>query len=338
MNRHERIHAALSGKKVDRIPVSAWGHFYHREQTAEGLAESMLSFQELYDWDFMKINPRASYHAEGWGYTYRQSGKPGDRPECTSYPIHSSEDWRKLEPLSATQGPLGEHLHAVDLIRKGLQGRVPFLMTVFSPLMVASFLMNLRSDFQNLSSVGATIKRHYQENPDAVSQGLAVIAETFADFVRKLASAGVDGIYFATNLASESLLTPGEYRKLARPHDMLVLEAAIKLPFNILHLCGNRIYLEAMADYPVHAIHWDMHGELNPNMAEGKTMGPQAVAGGVKREVIAKGTPGEIEAQARRALLQTGGERFILAPSCSVAIADAPEANLRALRAASEER
>lgn len=337
MNRHERIQAALAGKNVDRVPVSAWGHFYHREHTAGELAESMLSFQELYDWDFMKINCRASYHAEGWGYTYRQSGKPGERPVCTGYPLHSLEDWNRLRPLAPDHGPLGEHRKAVDLIRKGLRGRVPFLMTVFSPLMVACFLSNLRSDFQNLPQVAAAIKVQFAENPGAVRQGLMAIAETFAGFIRRLAAAGVDGIYFATNLASDSCFSAAEYRDLARPYDLKVLEAASSLPFNILHLCGNRVHLEAMADYPVAAFHWDMHGEGNADIAEGKIRVTQAVAGGVNRWTIAKGTPNEVRGQALQARRQAKDERFLLAPSCSVAIADSPEDNLRALRTAAQE-
>jgi len=328
MTRHQRVQAALDGKSVDRAPVSAWGHFYHKEHSAQGLADAMISFQEQYDWDFMKINPRASYHAEDWGYTYRQSGKPGDRPECTAFPIHGVEDWKKLEPLPSDQGVLGEHLRAVELIRKSLRGGAPFIMTVFSPLMVAGYLADLDTD---------AVKRHIQEDPGAVSQGLAAIAETFADFVRKLAAAGVDGVYFATTWANEGMLDAKEYRNLARTHDMLVLEEARNLWFNVLHLCGDRIHLEDMADYPVHAIHWDMHAEENPNMAEGKTIIAPAVAGGVDRRVLSGGSAEEVKTQVRRALIQTGARHFLLGPSCSADIFRTPQANFSAMRNASEE-
>ena len=62
--KRERVQAALAGEPVDWPPVSMWRHFYEFEETAEGLAEAMLGFQRRYDWDFMKVNPRASYHAE----------------------------------------------------------------------------------------------------------------------------------------------------------------------------------------------------------------------------------------------------------------------------------
>ncbi len=74
MNKRERIMATLKGEDVDRPPVSFWRHFYKEETTHEGLAEAMLGFQGKYDWDFMKVNPRAEYHVEDWGNRYEYSG------------------------------------------------------------------------------------------------------------------------------------------------------------------------------------------------------------------------------------------------------------------------
>ena len=74
MTRWERVGAALEGGELDRPPVSAWRHFYRRETTAHGLADAMLAFQREHGWDFMKVNPRASYHSEDWGVRLRFSG------------------------------------------------------------------------------------------------------------------------------------------------------------------------------------------------------------------------------------------------------------------------
>ena len=71
MNHRERVHAALRGEAVDRPPISFWGHFYHRESTARDLAEATLEFQDRYDWDWVKLNPRKHYHCEDWGVRYR---------------------------------------------------------------------------------------------------------------------------------------------------------------------------------------------------------------------------------------------------------------------------
>ena len=71
MDKRERVRTALAGGQVDRPPATMWRHFYDQESTADGLTQAMLSFQRQYDWDFMKVNPRASYHAEDWGLTMR---------------------------------------------------------------------------------------------------------------------------------------------------------------------------------------------------------------------------------------------------------------------------
>lgn len=323
MNRAERVEAALRGKKVDRVPVSAWSHFYDKENTLDGFVRTMLSFQETYDWDYMKIHSRATYHVEDWGYTYTQSGKPRDLPVCTGHPIHELKDWNKIKPLPPGQGALGEHLRAVEKIRKGLRGQVPFMMTVFAPIMIAYYLVDFNTK---------TLMAHIREDPVVVRTALAAIAETFVEFIRKLESIGVDGIYFATKQASEDTMTAEEYWKFARPYDLQVLESAKNLHFNMLHICENRIHFQALADYPVQVIHWDTTLSGNPNFAEGKKLVSTAVGGGVSRDTMAKGSVEEVKAQAREALAQTGGQHFLLGPSCSVAIAITPEENLRALR------
>ena len=323
MNRSERVEAALKGKKVDRVPVSAWSHFYDKENTLDSFVNTMLSFQEAYDWDYMKIHSRATYHVENWGYTYTQSGKPGDLPVCTGYPIHQLHDWNKIKALPPDQGALGEHLQAVERIRRGLRGQVPFMMTVFAPIMIAYYLVNFNTKI---------LMAHIRENPKIVGNALAAIAETFAKFVRKLESIGVGGIYFATKQANDETMTATEYRTIARPYDLQVLESAKNLPFNMLHICENRIHFQALVDYPVQVVHWDTTLAGNPNFAEGKKVVSAAVGGGVSRDTMAKGSVEDVKIQAREALAQTGGQHFLLGPSCSVAIAVTPEENLRALR------
>ena len=68
LSHRERLAAILAGERPDRFAASMWRHFFHMESTVDGTAEAMLHFQREYDWDFMKINPRADYHIEGWGF------------------------------------------------------------------------------------------------------------------------------------------------------------------------------------------------------------------------------------------------------------------------------
>lgn len=66
-SKQDRFNALLSGERADRPIGSGWRHFIDKEQTADDLAETTISFTKKYDWDWVKINPRATYLAEAWG-------------------------------------------------------------------------------------------------------------------------------------------------------------------------------------------------------------------------------------------------------------------------------
>src|SRR5215210_608340 len=142
MTKLQRMDAALHNQPVDRPPVSLWRHFFECERTAEDLAGAMLAFHKKYDWDWMKVNPRASYHVEGWGVTTSYgAGGPLDKPQVTHYPIRSVADWGKLRPLSTTEGALDEQIEALERIGESLGGETYYIETIFSPLSIAADLV-----------------------------------------------------------------------------------------------------------------------------------------------------------------------------------------------------
>ena len=67
MTKRARVEAALAGQPVDRIPVSAWAHLIPAEKTTADLAGATLKWFQDYDWDWVKVNPRATVFAEGFG-------------------------------------------------------------------------------------------------------------------------------------------------------------------------------------------------------------------------------------------------------------------------------
>jgi len=327
MNRRARLEAAVAGGIADRVPVSAWGHFFDRETSAAGLADVMVEFFEAYDWDFLKVHARASYHVEGFGFAYEPSRDPAKGHRCTSQPIHSAADWRALRPLPLDAAPLAEQVDAIRLIRARVPRDVPVIMTVFSPLDIADKLVDRDS---------ALLGRHIAEDPAAVEQALGVFAETFVPFVAQLGALGVDGIYFSTKWANRHKLPAADYMRLAGRHDRAMLDAARGLWCNILHLCEDAIHLDAFADYPVQVIHWDAHTPENPGFDAARTRVRQALGGGVDARLLAGGTPEQVFARARQSIAAAGGRGFLLGPGCSVQVAQTSAANLRALRAAAE--
>ena len=322
--KRERVQGALAGEPVDRPPVSMWRHFYEFEETAAGLAEAMLGFQRQFDWDFMKVNPRAQYHVEDWGARYRYSADPHQSPTRTHVPVQSPEDWQQIVRLDPLKGSLDEHLRALNHIANGLRGEVPFVMTVFTPLAIAARLVE--SDQAMLE--------HLHEYPEEVHAALQSITESFRAYVTECLNAGVDGIFLATtSWASHDLLTDDEYREFGKPYDLQVLEAAREAPLNILHVCKDNNMLQSLADYPVHALNWDTRSDTNPSLEEARQFTSRALLGGVSGETLLKGQPDAVAQEVREAVAQTEGQRLMVGPNCSIP-PGCPQANLRTVQEA----
>ena len=324
MTKWERVLAALRGDPVDRVPVSLWGHDFLREWSAEGLSEAMLERHRKYGWDFMKVNPRACSFVEDWGCRFQPSGDPLLSPTLLECPVTSLGDWDKIRPVDPHAGVLGEQLRALRLIRDGLAGDAPFVQTVFSPLSVAGRLAGGRD---------ALVVETMDKEPKRLRQVLSVITETLVAYSRACLEEGASGIFFATTVwASLDVTTPDQYRAFGVPYDLQVLEAVQGAPFNILHVCGSNILFDLVAGYPVQAVNWAAALPGNPSLRKGLSRTDRAVIGGIsEKTTLVEGTPQELAAQARAALEQTAGRRFMLGPGCTIP-PQAPEANLWAVR------
>ncbi len=325
LTKRQRVLVAPRGEEVEHVPVSAWSHDFLREWTAAGLAEATLEAYRRYDWDFVKVNPRATYYAEDWGCRFQPSGRADAPPRLVAAAVSSAADLRGLRPLDPTRGAYGQQLDALRLIRDGLEGKAPFIQTVFSPLAVAS----------RLAGGLEPVRQYMTEAAEDLEAALGVIADTLAAYARACLGAGADGIFFATvEWGSRDYMTAEQYERFGRPFDLRVLEAVQGATFNVLHVCRNNNRLTDLLDYPVHAFHWASTGTGNPSLADILPRTDKAVMGGVRHETtMLSGKPEEVAAEARAALDATGGRRFLLAPDCSVA-PQTPEANLRAMIAA----
>jgi len=327
MTPRERVWAALRGGRLDRPPISFWGHFYDRESSARDLADATLEFRETYRWDWVKLNPRRQYHAEPWGVRHRYTGRAADKPTLESWPIRRPEDWAGITKRPHDGGALGEQIEAVRLTRSGLPPDVPLLATVFTPLAI------LREMVPNPDDLGAALRAR----PQAVRAALDAVTATFEPFVRELLRAGADGIYFATvDWATRDRLSPAEYLEWARPTDLRLLAAAAGAPFNVLHVCKSRNLLFELADYPVSAFSWAATDATNPSLAEARTRLAGASMGGISHDgALLDATPERAVEELRRALEATGGRRWLAAPGCSIPPAT-PPGTLAALRSAVE--
>jgi uroporphyrinogen decarboxylase len=335
--KHDRFNATLSGQVADRPPVSAWRHFVDAENDATSLAEVTASFTRAWDWDWVKLNPRATYYAEAWGSTFDAHDYHDVLPRQLRAAVERPSDLPAIGVLSAAANEaLSEQLTAARLVRAALPD-VPVTETVFSPLSVLLQLAGLPLYAGGViygSTPTVTIAELLTADRSAVHHALHAIALTLADYVTALVSPGVglDGIFYAvTGTASPGLIDEATFRELSRPYDEIVLSAASGA-HRILHTCGPTSNPEWFDDYPADAVHWDQHAAGNPDVDLALRAVP---VGGVAHTLFGAHDDATVGAQARAALARTRGRAFLLAPACSVPIT-ADDASLAALRDAVE--
>ena len=327
MKKRDRIASAIAGAPVDQVPVSAWGHFFLDEVEPVRFADRMVSFQQEYDWDFLKVHARASYHVEPFGFRYQPSRSMDKGHTLAHTPIRTPDDWLNLRPAPLNAPVFEEQLAALALIRRQVPDDVPIIMTVFTPLDIAEKMLDRNS---------VQLMEHITTAPEAVDHALSVFAETLGSFVARVVELGVDGVFFSTKWANGTRLTSQQYRDLCLRHDLQMMNPAASLPFNILHVCENDILLDTFADYPVSVVNWDDSATHNPDLPTGKNMTGRAVSGGINHLTFAKDTASEVTAKGVNAIIANNGTGMILTPGCSVQMATTPKENFHALRAAPE--
>jgi uroporphyrinogen decarboxylase len=294
-----------------------------------------LRFFAEYDWDWLKVNPRATYYAEAWGSRFDYDDYSGVLPRQLQTPIAAPADLVKITPRDPTAGAFEEQLDLLRRIKPGI-GDAHMVQTVFSPLSVLTFLIARPDDPRGEASLPVRFERLralLHEHPQEVHAALDAIAETLAGYAVASVDAGASGIFFAiVRLARAGVLTEPEYAAFGRPYDLQVLQAVQGAPFNLLHTCGPRVYFGLVADYPVHAINWAAVGQDNPTLQAARKLTGKALVGGMDEHgAIQHGSPEQVAAAARAAIADAGATGLLLAPGCAVA-ADVPPANLRALR------
>jgi uroporphyrinogen decarboxylase len=322
--RRERVLAALRGDPVDRVPIAFWLHNFATENSAAGLATETQRLARVFDWDFLKPQSRAQCFAEMWGLTYRPSTERATPFTVTHTPLTTAADVARLRPADPHTGALGEQLDALKRIRAAVGPDTPIIWTVFAPIMVMAYL-----------TVGGREQalRIARSDAKAMDAGLAAITDTLAAYARACVEAGADGLFYATNIArAGDGLTPEECRRFERPHDLRILAAVERAPFNVMHVCGPAIHFDEFADYPVAAFSWAL-GDGNPSLAEVHRRTGKAVIGGLPAKPLIASMRGEdVAARARRAIDEMRGRALLLGPDCSID-PDTPETLLHAAAA-----
>lgn len=309
MNKVERVRAALAGQQVDHVPASFWRHFGPDQANGRGMAEAHIAFYQATDPDYLKVM--------------------NDNPLLLSgvERISGPSDWRRLKPTSRHDAVRVEYFDGLRRILDAIGDECMIIVTMFNPFATANDNMLGQLDF---SDVGFDrITAHLREDPQSTLAGLGVIAESLCEFTQDCLELGVSGLFLSANGGERSRFTAEQFSEYVSVHDRMILQAALDSgsEFNLLHMCGGDLRMEAYRDYPAHAVNWALQAN-NPSLADGRRLFSQTLVGGMDQAgTLVSGTPEAIEAEVRAVIEEVGPRRFMLGAGCALE-GEAPSGNL----------
>lgn len=310
MNHWQRVEAAIAGEATDHAPVALWRHFPDDDLCLEKLVAHTLEWQNKWDFDLVKFMPSGTYGVEDWGAVTGYRGAANGAREVIKPAVVRTEDWARIQPLDVLSGSYGQQNRALAETAKALQGSVPLLQTVFSPLTTA----------RKLSTDG--MLTDLRCTPDALHRALRVITDVTIEFVGHALDAGADGVFFATQLASTRILNVQEYESFGKQYDLEVLNALRgRSRLNMLHAHGDDIMFDLLVDYPVEMFNW--HDRLTkPSISEAGARFSRLLVGGLNEHgTLLHGWPQDIENEVKEALSHNEGRRLMIGPGCVLPIA-----------------
>lgn len=332
--KRERFEAVLSGEPADRALVSAWRHFPEQENNPETFARAMIEFEQAFDWDFLKLQPRGIYQHENWGNVYDYNHYNDVIPTLIKHAIEDEAGLDQVKRISGTAGTFGEQLTSLKLIKSQINPEIPVVQTIFTPIGVLLNLCGFRSvgRYRESPRDESDLIKLFYKNPQGVHQALKAIAETLAEYAQATVQAGADGVYYAAlGMAREGYMTLPEWEEFTKPYDLMVLEALKPIPV-ILHTCGISANPQRFADFPIHGLHWAESAPGNPLIHDSWSwLGKKAGSGGVDERLFGTGAAQQIAKLAQASVLSQKGHPFILSPECSVSIKTQTD-ELQALR------
>lgn len=289
MKKKERVDAAIAGKEVDRLPFSMWHHFGVEKQGPSKHAEATLNFHRQFDTDLVKV----------------MSDFPYPRP---------AGSWLALK---VETNPFAPQVRALEIVAGGLRGNAHFVETLFNPWNVAEKLSSKEE-----------VMRMKAEQPQRLIDALEVIAKSEANHVKLALAAGASGIFLAIANAQDGILTRQDYAKFSEPFDRLVLKAADGAPLNILHLHGEKVYVDYfLTGWPSAAINYgSQETGFAISSARGK-FGGVLLTGTDWRNFRTRGVA-DLRQDAAAARQQAGA-KLIFTPGCSVPNDSTPAELLR---------
>lgn len=160
------------------------------------------------------------------------------------------------------------------------------------------------------------------------------------EMTRAMRAAGVELFLLGDACASCDVISPRHFREFVFPYYQSYCQEVKRLnALTYVHVCGDQSPLaEMLADSGVDCIEpMDPSRGVDPADMKRRVGHRVALMGGVATSTLLRGTPQEVEEEAKKCILKAGRDGgYILAAGCMVP-RDTPEENMRALVSAAHE-
>jgi uroporphyrinogen decarboxylase len=336
MNGHQRIQAALEGRRPDRVPIMLHnfmmaareaGHSQRRfRESPAAVAGSFIRAVETYGTDGVLVDIDTVTVAEALGV---KVDHPEDQPARWAGPrLTDLAQVRDLPPPA-----IGRHprvliwLEAVRRLKEYFGDEVYLRgncdQAGFS---LASMMRGPAEWMMDLVDPG---------NREDARALLEHCTEGALQFMRLMAGTGADMVSNGDSPAGPDLVSPAMYAEFAAPYEKrLAAEAhALGKPY-VLHICGNTTrILDAMMGTGADGLELDYKTDVRT--AHDALKGRAVFIGNIDPSgVLALGTPALVEAKVRELLdVFADVPGFILNAGCAIP-AETPPGNLHAMIAA----
>jgi len=325
MTPKERVHATLQGQSCDRPAVTpifmAWAGTFvgrtYRDYYLDGdiLAESQLAVTRAFNLDQVSAisDPWREASAYGMEFDFPPDGV-GKPKEAL---IHTPADIDRIKPfdIENAQRPK-QRVASVAKMTQAVGQTHSVLGWVEGPIAEYADLRGVESTLMDLI-----------DTPEAYLKAAEILVDNAIRFARAQIEAGADMIGIGDAVAS--LINPQMYQDFVMPLEKRLIAAIHEAGAAVkLHICGDISRLiphVAQTDADIVDLDWMVSIE-----AARAAVGPDVTLCGNfdPTAVLLQGSPSDV-ADAARACLDAGGQRFILQPGCEVP-PGTPEANIRA--------
>ena len=270
MDKFDLIKKSFKAEPTERVPYAVWKHFPEFDKTPEGLFKAQMDFQNKFNSDIMKISVSgrafaADFGAEVGGYDPVSGSRIG-----LKYPIETLEDWWNVKEIDVTKGEFGKQISAMKLVHEEVEGKVPTMMTVFSPLMVAS-------------EIDRSLVSHYREDPHLVRKQFNILISAMTSFTKASLDSGADGIFLATQHFNDRLTEEERIELEFKPMKSIIKKTVKKDNFVVLHLHGRKPDFKTATKLPIDAINWHDQQTV-PSLSEARKIYKGGLLGGLNTE------------------------------------------------------